>query len=103
MTPAERRPMIELTLRVVNSVGEVGSEAWDACANPTMQDAGNGPALAPCAPTDPGQASVLGGRYGPFTSPAFLSGLELSQSVRRQTGWQPRHLLAEDAQRRLFR
>src|SRR5258706_415438 len=47
MTPAERRPMIELTLRVVNSIGEVGSEAWDACAHPTKQDAGNGPAFTP--------------------------------------------------------
>src|SRR6266853_246499 len=102
MTPAERRPMIELTLRVVNSIGEVGSEAWDACANTTKQDAGNGPALAPCAPTDPAQASVLGDRYNPFISHDFLSALELSQSVRPRTGWQPMHLLAEDAQRGLF-
>src|SRR5258708_23178110 len=102
MTPAERRPMIELTLRVVNSVGEVASEAWDACANPTMQDAGNGPALAPCAPTDPVQASVLGDRYNPFISHDFLSALELSQSVRPPTGWHPKHLLAEAAQRGLF-
>ena len=27
-------PMIELTLRVANSIGEVAAEAWDACANP---------------------------------------------------------------------
>src|SRR5260370_39905912 len=89
MTPAERRPMIELTLRVVNSIGEVGSEAWDACANPTT-------------PTDPVQASVLGDRYNPFISHDFLSALELSQSVRARTGWQPMHLLAEDAQHSLF-
>src|SRR5207244_2551296 len=46
--------------------------------------------------------SVLGDLYNPFISHDFLSALELSQSVRARTGWQPLHLLAEDAQRGLF-
>ena len=33
----------------------------------------------------------------------FLSSLEESQSVGGRTGWQPRHLLAEDAERRAAR
>src|SRR5207244_8206917 len=94
--------MIELTLRVVNSISEVAAEAWDGCANPALPERGNGPVLAPCAPAAKAERSVLGDRYNPFISHDFLSALELSQSVRARTGWQPLHLLAEDAQRGLF-
>ena len=94
--------MIELTLRVVNSISEVAAEAWDGCANPALPERGNGPVLAPCAPAAKAERSVLGDRYSPFISHDFLSALELSQSVRARTGWQPLHLLAEDAQRGLF-
>src|SRR6266403_3270228 len=90
------KPMIELTLRVANSIGEVTAEAWDACANPAWPDRGNG-ADGPCPAVANLQASVLGDRYNPFISHDFLSALELSQSVRARTGWQPMHLLAEDA------
>src|SRR6516162_5271662 len=89
--------MIELTLRVANSIGEVAPEAWDACANPAWPDRGNG-AGGPCPAPANIQASALGDRYNPFISHDFLSALELSQSVRARTGWQPMHLLAEDAQ-----
>jgi len=37
------KPMIELTLRVANSIGDVTAEAWDACANPAWPIAGTGP------------------------------------------------------------
>ena len=66
----------EITLRVANAIGEVGAEAWDACANP--------------APANGAKAD-----YNPFISHDFLSSLELSGAVRSRTGWQPRHLLAE--------
>src|SRR6516165_6506773 len=89
--------MIELTLRVANSIGEAAPEAWDACANPAWPDHGNG-AGGPCPAPANIQASALGDRYNPFISHDFLSALELSQSVRARTGWQPMHLLAEDAQ-----
>src|ERR1700745_3980984 len=89
--------MIELTLRVANSIGEVAPEAWDACANPAWPDRGNG-AGSPCPAPANLQSSALGDRYNPFISHDFLSALELSQSVRARTGWQPMHLLAEDAQ-----
>ena len=43
-------PMIELTLRVANSISEVAAEAWDACANPAACAQGNGGAhLAPAS------------------------------------------------------
>ena len=87
-------PMIEVTLRVANSLKEVAAEAWDACANPVVgRDHGNG---ADLAPRDV-QENTLGDRYNPFISYDFLSSLELSQSVRTRGGWQPLHLLAEDS------
>jgi predicted N-acyltransferase len=87
-------PMIEVTLRVANSLKEVAAEAWDACANPVMaRDHGNG---ADLAPRDV-QEKTLENQYNPFISYDFLSSLELSQSVRTRGGWQPLHLLAEDS------
>jgi uncharacterized protein len=87
-------PMIEVTLRVANSLKEVAAEAWDACANPVMaRDHGNGADLAPRNV----QEKTLEDQYNPFISYDFLSSLELSQSVRTRGGWQPLHLLAEDS------
>jgi uncharacterized protein len=87
-------PMIEVTLRVANSLKEVAAEAWDACANPVMgRDHRNGADLAP----RDAQENTLENQYNPFISYDFLSSLELSQSVRTRGGWQPLHLLAEDS------
>ena len=87
-------PMIEVTLRVANSLKEVAAEAWDACANPVVgRDQGNGADLAPRE----AQENTLETEYNPFISYDFLSSLELSQSVRTRGGWQPLHLLAEDS------
>jgi predicted N-acyltransferase len=65
----------ELRIRVIPAIGDVAPEAWDSCANPTSQD---------CS-------------YNPFISHAFLSSLEDSSSAIGKTGWQPQHLLAEEA------
>jgi predicted N-acyltransferase len=87
-------PMIEVTLRVANSLKEVAAEAWDACANPVVgRDHGNGAELAP----RDAQENTFEDQYNPFISHDFLSSLELSQSVRTRGGWQPLHLLAEDS------
>jgi predicted N-acyltransferase len=40
----------------------------------------------------------LGNGYNPFISHAFLSALELSESVGARTGWQPMPLIAEDGE-----
>src|SRR5215510_8393817 len=98
MAASETRPMIELTLRVANSISDVAAQAWDACANPAASETGNGPASATCAPTADVQVSVLGDRHNPFISHAFLSALELLQSVRPRTGWQPIPHLAAGGQ-----
>jgi predicted N-acyltransferase len=76
----------ELTLRVVGAIAEVPATEWDACANP-------GTATAPSGP--PANA------YNPFISHDFLSALELSGSVGRRAGWQPMHLVAQDADQRI--
>jgi predicted N-acyltransferase len=79
---------IELTLRIAKSIGDVSADAWDACANPS--------AMSVC------QLSTLANEYNPFISHAFLSSLEASNSVRARAGWEPMHLLAENAQGRLM-
>ncbi|MBI3703834.1 MAG: N-acetyltransferase [Rhizobiales bacterium] len=87
---------IELRIRIVQSLAEVPAAAWDACAS-------IGTAIAePVKPTheinSPAQLSTRGQVSNPFVSHAFLSSMERSGSVGGRTGWQPRHLLAEDAQ-----
>jgi predicted N-acyltransferase len=94
---------IELTLRLVHAIGDVAAEAWDACANPALPDpaAGNGAQQARNDPGDP-CFSTLGAGHNPFISHDFLSALELSGSVGSRPGWQPMHLLAEDANGKLL-
>jgi predicted N-acyltransferase len=74
---------LTLTARFVQSLDAVEATAWDACANPATPSAAHGE------------------RYNPFVSHAFLSALEASGSVGRNTGWTPVHVLIEDADRRL--
>src|SRR5215475_2439965 len=75
-TPSPSMSSTEITLRVLNAIGDVTPAGWDACANP---------APAPDVLPD----------YNPFISHDFLSSLELSGSVRNRAGWQPMHLVAE--------
>ncbi|MGA7490512.1 MAG: GNAT family N-acetyltransferase [Xanthobacteraceae bacterium] len=88
--------MIELRLRVANSIGDVAAASWDACANPASLEQGNGAGGAERGPSC-SQDTFSRPYYNPFISHDFLSSLELSQSVRARVGWQPMHLLAEDA------
>jgi predicted N-acyltransferase len=62
-----------LRIRVLPTLDDVTAAAWEACANP------------------PGQT------FNPFVSYAFLAALEASKSATARTGWQPQHLVAEDA------
>jgi predicted N-acyltransferase len=84
---------IELSLRIANAIGDVSAESWDGCANPVSSGhrSGGKPACAEMQPRG------LEADYNPFLSHDFLSALELSDSVRPRAGWQPMHLLAEDA------
>jgi predicted N-acyltransferase len=67
-----------LRIRVLPSVADIPAAAWDACANP----AASGSSALP---------------YNPFISHDFLYSLEVSGSSVARTGWQPQHLVAEDA------
>ena len=57
-------------IRVLGAIGEITAEQWDKCA----------------------------GTDDPFVSYAFLSALEDSGSVATDTGWQPRHMVLENAE-----
>ncbi|MBI1384420.1 MAG: GNAT family N-acetyltransferase [Rhizobiales bacterium] len=59
--------------RILPAISAIAAGAWDACANPAGR------------PLDP------------FLSHAFLLALEESRSVAPRTGWQPRHIVIEDA------
>jgi uncharacterized protein len=80
---------IELTLRIAKAIGDVAGGEWDACANPD-----------PDTTSTSFNASEY--EYNPFISHDFLSSLELSDSVRPRTGWEPMHLLTEDKNGRLL-
>ena len=59
--------------RLIEGMKAVPSASWDALANPD------------------------GAPFNPFVSHAFLSALEDSGSATARTGWQPAHILIEDA------
>jgi len=59
--------------RLIDGMTAVAPDVWDALANPP------------------------GGRVNPFVSHAFLLALEESGSATARTGWQPAHVLVEQA------
>jgi len=81
----------ELRIRIVQSLAEVPAAAWDSCANGPI---GTEVKLTHEDNSLP-QLSTRGQGNNPFVLHAFLSSLELSNSVGGRSGWQPRHLLAE--------
>jgi uncharacterized protein len=91
---------IELRIRIVPSIGEVASATWDACAgillpgDVKVMAEDNLSSREDKLLTD---LSTRGNVYNPFVCHAFLSSIEASNSVGARSGWQPRHLLAEDA------
>jgi uncharacterized protein len=76
-----RAPGKELCVTVVNAIGDVSAEAWDACANPRNEPQSADPEYA----------------FNPFLSHGFLSALEASKSVGGHSGWHVQHLLVKDA------
>jgi uncharacterized protein len=79
---------VELRVSIVKSLAEVPAIEWNACA------AG----MPGCDRMAALSAAQSTGGYpaNPFVSHEFLSALEQSNSVGGHSGWQPRHLLAED-------
>jgi uncharacterized protein len=88
--------MTELRIRIVPSIREVAHAAWDACADDNPLGCGEQVELTHEDNLSP-QLSTRGYVANPFVSHSFLSSLEASFSVGSRTGWQPRHLLAEDS------
>lgn len=64
--------MSEISVRMSEGLTEIAPETWDAIANPDGQ------------------------LFDPFLSWNFLQALEQSGCVCEETGWIPRHLIAED-------
>jgi predicted N-acyltransferase len=90
---------IELRVRIIPSLAEVPAAAWDACAGQSKRSAIAADLQIPLSDENSGTSPELltrGQAGNPFVSHAFLSALEQSGSVGGRTGWQPRHLLAED-------
>jgi len=83
----------ELRIRIVQSLAEVSAAAWNLCANQLMNCSLKEKHEDNSSP----QLSTQGQPGNPFVSHEFLSSLEESACVGGRTGWQPRHLLAEDA------
>ena len=64
---------LPLTLTLLNAIGEVAADAWDACAGPD----------------------------NPFVSHAFLSAVEDSGAATARTGWLARHAVLSDGEGRV--
>jgi len=67
---------VSFQVKVAQSLAPVPAASWDSCAFSTVS-----------GDDDP---------YNPFVSHAFLSALEDSGCVGRESGWQPVHALVED-------
>jgi uncharacterized protein len=91
--------MSELRIRLAESLAEVPATAWDACAAEARNGPGEMAASVELTHEDNSSPdlSTRGQPSNPFISHDFLSSLEASNSVGARSGWQPRHLLAEDA------
>jgi predicted N-acyltransferase len=73
---------VSFQVKVAQSLSPVPAASWDSCAFSTAR-----------GDDDP---------YNPFVSHAFLSALEDSGCVGRESGWQPVHVLVEDEAGRLL-
>ena len=70
--------MTEISVRMITAMAQIDPKDWDRCANPDDQP------------------------YDPFLSWDFLDALETSGCAVAETGWAPRHLIAEDDERRVL-
>ena len=90
---------LEVSIRIAQSLAEVSAAAWNNCAGYTSRRPVKAVHEAELTSVDNSstELSTRGQVNNPFISHEFLSSLEESRSVGARTGWQPRHLLAEDA------
>jgi predicted N-acyltransferase len=90
---------LEFRIRIVQSLAEVSAEAWNSCARYAAGSSVKAKHEVKLTSEDSGspELSTRGQANNPFVAHEFLSSLEESGSIGGRTGWQPRHLLAEDA------
>ncbi|HZZ62837.1 MAG TPA: GNAT family N-acetyltransferase [Roseiarcus sp.] len=74
-------PSAKLTARLLPSIADVDSAAWDACANPVFRN----------------EDEAAGERFNPFVTHAFLHALEASGSTGGRSGWTPAHVVVENS------
>lgn len=87
---------IEVRIRIAQSIAEIPAADWDACTGDAISSY---PQVKVTHEDNlPPQLSTRGQAHNPFVSHDFLSALETSACVGSRTGWQPRHLLAQDVQ-----
>lgn len=89
---------LEVRIRIAQSLAEVRDRDWNNCAGYTSGfpvKAGHEAELT-AVDNSSTELSTRAQANNPFVSHEFLSSLEESGSVGARTGWQPRHLLAED-------
>jgi uncharacterized protein len=80
-----------LQLRVISSLGSVSAADWNACTLPP------GSHTIVHRATD-SESKFLNFIDNPFVTHEFLLSLELSMSVGRRAGWEPRYILVENTQ-----
>ena len=90
---------LEFRIRIVQLLADVSAEAWNACARGSIARPIKATHEIKLTSEDNSSPDLRtrGQKANPFVSHEFLSTLEASGSVGGRTGWQPRHLLAEDA------
>lgn len=77
-------PDIQLTVQTISNISEISKSDWDCFSGASKIDS-NG---------SQGESALA---YNPFISHDFLSSLEESGSVSRQTGWMPQHLVLSNS------
>jgi len=89
---------LEVRIRIAQSLAEVRDRDWNNCAGYTSGFPVKAVHEAELTAVDNSstELSARAQANNPFVSHEFLSSLEESGSVGARTGWQPRHLLAED-------
>lgn len=90
---------LQLRIRIAQSLADVPAAAWNLCAGRAVDDAETkSTAVENLSPS----LSTRGYIDNPFISHEFLSSLEDSKSVGGRSGWQPQHLIVDDAKGELF-
>ena len=71
-----------ISIRLLNGIAEVDAKIWDSCAAPEAADGGRA--------------------ANPFLTHRWLDAFEESGSAHWRQGWDPKHMLAEDAHGKLL-